>query len=282
MRPEWLRSPVTGGRNAAGTRSLLGALGLNTVCNEARCPNRGHCYQRSTAAFLIMGRVCTRDCRYCAVEHGTPLPPDPDEPARLGEAARAMGLRYVVVTSVTRDDLPDGGAGFFSEAVSALRRSAPGIRVEVLTPDFGGDGTSLETVARAAPDVFNHNLETVERLFPSLRPQGSYGRSLGVLSRFRSLTDGVPVKSGLMLGLGETDGDIGASLCDLRDAGVSMLTIGQYLRPSRDHARVERFVTPDEFLSWRDRALGMGFASVASGPLVRSSYHADEHAASLL
>lgn len=282
MRPAWLRTPVSGGETAAETRMLLGELGLNTVCSEARCPNRGHCYQRNTAAFLIMGRVCTRDCRYCAVQHGNPSPPDPDEPCRLGEAAKAMGLRYVVITSVTRDDLPDGGARCFNDVVTALKRNVTGIRVEVLTPDFRGSRSSLETVAEAAPDVFNHNLETVERLFPALRPSGSYRLSLEVLDAFHGLRAGVPVKSGLMLGLGETGQDIEDSLRDLRKAGVTMLTLGQYLRPSKDHAEVGRYVTPEEFRIWRERALEMGFESVASGPLVRSSYHADVHAAPLL
>jgi lipoic acid synthetase len=282
MRPEWLRVPVSGGETAGETRRLLGRLGLNTVCDQAKCPNRGHCYQRGTAAFLIMGSVCTRNCRYCAVESGVPGPPDPEEPGRVARAASAMGLRYAVVSSVTRDDLPDGGAGWFEAAVNALRKAVPGIRIEVLTPDFRGDRSSLETVARSRPDVINHNLETVERLFPSLRPGGDYRLSLAVLRRFRELSAGSPVKSGLMLGLGETDGDLDEALRELLEAGVSMLTLGQYLRPTRNHAPVERYVTPDEFLRLRDRALEMGFESVASGPLVRSSYHADLHAAPLL
>lgn len=261
---------------------MLARLGLNTVCNEACCPNRGHCYQRNTAAFLIMGTVCTRNCRYCAVDHGTPAPPDPGEPARLAEAASAMGLRFVVVTSVTRDDLPDGGAGCFARVVHALREGVPGIRVEVLTPDFAGSMESIAAVAAASPDIFNHNLETVEALYPSLRPGGDYRRSLGVLAAFSSLETGIPVKSGLMLGLGETDRDIRQALLDLRESGVSMLTLGQYLQPSRDHASVQRFVTPAEFDQWRAEALGTGFLSVASGPLVRSSYHADAYASELL
>lgn len=281
MRPSWLKAPVTGGVLAGKTRRVLERLGLNTVCNEACCPNRGHCYQRNTAAFLIMGTVCTRNCRYCAVDHGTPLPPDPDEPGRLAEAASAMGLRFVVVTSVTRDDLPDGGADCFARVVGALRERVPGIVVEVLTPDFMGSTRSLETVAAASPGIFNHNLETVERLFPALRPGGDYRRSLKVLGDFASMKTGIPLKSGLMLGLGETDSDLRRALADLRDNGVTMLTLGQYLQPSKDHARVHRFVTPDEFGQWRTEALGMGFLSVASGPLVRSSYHADDYASEL-
>lgn len=282
MRPEWLRVPVSGGEKAGETRRLLGRLGLNTVCDQARCPNRGHCYQRGTAAFLIMGSVCTRNCRYCAVESGTPGPPDPDEPERVARAALAMGLRYAVVTSVTRDDLPDGGARWFEATVAALRNTVPGIRIEVLTPDFRGVPSSLETVVRSRPDVINHNLETVERLFPALRPGGDYGLSLQVLRRFRGLSAGTPVKSGLMLGLGETEDDLDKTLRDLRGAGVVMLTLGQYLRPTRSHPPVIRYVTPEEFRLWGVRALEMGFESAASGPLVRSSYHADLHAAPLL
>lgn len=282
MRPSWLKTPVTGGVLAGKTRRVLERLGLNTVCNEACCPNRGHCYQRNTAAFLIMGTVCTRNCRYCAVDHGTPLPPDPDEPGRLAEAASAMGLRFVVVTSVTRDDLPDGGADCFAGVVCALRERVPGIVVEVLTPDFMGNARSLEVVAAASPGIFNHNLETVDRLFPALRPGGDYGRSLRVLGDFAAMKTGIPLKSGLMLGLGETDSDLRRALADLRDSGVTMLTLGQYLQPSKDHARVHRFVTPAEFDQWRTEALGMGFLSVASGPLVRSSYHADAYASELV
>lgn len=282
MRPDWLKTPVSGGATAGETRRLLLSLGLNTVCNEACCPNRGHCYQRNTAAFLINGRVCTRDCRYCAVEHGTPLPPDPGEPERLADAAKAMGLRYVVVTAVTRDDLPDGGAGCFAATVAALRKSVPGIRIEVLTPDFLGEAPALETIADSSPDIFNHNLETVERLFPLLRPSGSYARSLWVLREFHRMRADIPVKSGLMLGLGEDGRDIMQALTNLREAGAVMLTLGQYLRPSREHAEVSRFVTPGEFAEWREKALEMGFESVASGPLVRSSYHADAYASDVL
>jgi len=272
---------VPGGFPAGRTRRVLERLGLNTVCNEACCPNRGHCYQRNTAAFLIMGTVCTRNCGYCAVDHGTPLPPDPDEPRRLADAASAMGLRFVVVTSVTRDDLPDGGAGCFARVVRALRERVPGIGVEVLTPDFMGRRESLETIAAASPSIFNHNLETVEALFPSLRPGGSYERSLRVLGDFSAMNTGIPSKSGLMLGLGETADDLRRALANLREEGVTMLTLGQYLQPSKGHAPVRRFVPPDEFDRWREEALGMGFLSVASGPLVRSSYHADTYASEL-
>jgi lipoic acid synthetase len=282
VRPSWLKAPVTGGVSAGKTRKVLERLGLNTVCNEACCPNRGHCYQRNTAAFLIMGTVCTRNCRYCAIDHGTPRPPDPDEPRRLAEAALAMGLRFVVITSVTRDDLPDGGAECFSRVVSALREGVPGIMVEVLTPDFMGRTESLETVAAASPTVFNHNLETVQRLFPTLRPGGDYNRSLKVLANFSAMKTGIPAKSGLMLGLGENSDDVRRALENLREGGVAMLTLGQYLQPTKKHAPVHRFVTPDEFEHWREEAVGMGFLSVASGPLVRSSYHAEACATELL
>lgn len=282
MRPAWLKVPVTGGVMAGKTRRVLDGLGLNTVCNEACCPNRGHCYQRNTAAFLIMGTVCTRNCRYCAIDHGTPPPPDPDEPRRLAEAAFAMGLRFVVITSVTRDDLPDGGAGCFALVVEALRNKIPGIMVEVLTPDFMGRTESLETVAAASPAIFNHNLETVQRLFPTLRPGGDYDRSLKVLGDFSAMRTGIPTKSGLMLGLGENAEDVRRALVALRESGVTMLTLGQYLKPSKGHADVHRFVTPDEFDQWREEAIAMGFLSVASGPLVRSSYHAEVSASELL
>jgi lipoic acid synthetase len=282
VRPQWLKTQLSPGFNGEKTGRLLKRLGLNTVCSEALCPNRDHCYRRNTAAFLILGRVCTRDCGYCAVEHGKPLPPDPAEAARVSRAARAMGLRYAVITSVTRDDLPDGGAGFFRDVVKSVRKRVPGIKVEVLTPDFRGAESSLETVAEAHPDVFNHNLETVERLFPSLRGSGGYSTSLRVLSEYGRITGDTPTKSGLMLGLGETDSDVEKALSDLRGAGVTILTLGQYLPPSLKHARVIRYISPDEFGEWRNRALAMGFEAVASGPLVRSSYHADFYASPLL
>lgn len=282
MRPSWLKTPLDGGDTGTRVRDLLKRLHLNTVCAEARCPNRGECHGRCTAAFLILGRTCTRDCAYCAVDHGIPRAPDPEEGRRIAIAARLMGLRYVVVTSVTRDDLPLGGAGMFRSTALALRRRVPGIRIELLTPDFRGELRALETVAEALPDVLNHNVETVQRLFPSLRPSGNYLLSLEVLREFQRLCPEVPTKSGLMLGLGETETDVWKTLEDLREAGVSMVTLGQYLQPSFRHREVARYVTPEEFQAWRDRALGLGFRSAASGPLVRSSYHADLHAASLL
>ncbi len=269
--------PTLGNGSAGIVRKVLSDLHLETVCDQARCPNRGHCYQRGTATFLILGSSCTRKCAYCAIERdvSSPPPPDPSEPSRVVEAAFRMGLRYVVLTSVTRDDLPDGGAGHFADTVRGLRRRIPGVEVEVLTPDFQGARESLETIAASGPDVFNHNLETVERLFPSLRPVASYRQSLEVLRVFAELAPGIPVKSGLMVGLGEDRGDVERSMEDLRGSGVSILTIGQYLQPTSDHFPVHRYVDPEEFEEYRLSALSMGFSSVASGPLVRSSYHAD-------
>jgi len=250
-------------------KQLLGRLDLHTVCEGAKCPNRAACWQDSAAAFLILGNACTRDCRFCAIPHDAhPAPPDPDEPARLAEAAAAMGLRHVVVTSVTRDDLPDGGAAHFAATIREIHDQLPGASVEVLIPDFQGDTSALDLVLAAKPDILNHNLETVERLQPPVRPQADYRRSLSVLRH--AAQAGARTKSGLMLGLGETDGEISAGLRDLRAAGVSLLTLGQYLAPSSAHHPVARFVPPAEFDRWRGKALALGFDSVASAPHVRS------------
>ncbi|MGD9782580.1 MAG: lipoyl synthase [Kiritimatiellia bacterium] len=276
--PSWFRRPLPPGAEGGRVKRLLGHLDLHTVCEEAKCPNRSACWHDSAAAFLILGDACTRDCRFCAIPHDAhPAPPDPGEPARLAEAAAAMGLRHVVVTSVTRDDLPDGGAAHFAATIREIRARLPGATVEVLVPDFQGDFDALELVLAARPDIFNHNLETVERLQPSVRPQADYRRSLAVLRHASQA--GARTKSGLMLGLGETAAELSASLRDLRDAGVSLLTLGQYLAPSAAHWPVERFVPPAEFDRWRDEALALGFASVSSAPHVRSSYHAEELAA---
>ena len=276
-KPSWLSMPTLGAAEAARVRSVLRRHSLETVCGNARCPNIGHCFQNGTATFLILGRSCTRACRYCAVESATgPLPPpDPDEPCRVAEASAELGLRYVVLTSVSRDDLPDGGAGHFARTVEALRSRIGGVTVEVLVPDFGGDPEALRTVADNPPDVLNHNLETVERLFPLVRPGASYRLSLAILAAFGTLLPGTPIKSGLMLGLGETPEDVERSLGDLLEAGVRMLTLGQYLQPTRDHWPVDRYLHPDEFERWKERAEAAGFAAVASGPLVRSSFHAE-------
>lgn len=249
--------------------------GLHTVCRSARCPNIGECWSQKTAAFMILGNVCTRTCAFCAVAKGSPAPPDPDEPASTAAAVRTLGLRYAVITSVTRDDLSDGGAGHFAAAVRAVRRACPETRVEALIPDFGGDAKALETVLEAGPDALNHNLETVESLYPAIRrtPE-NYRRSLGVLAT--AARRGVLVKSGLMVGLGESEEDLLRSFADLRSAGCDLLTIGQYLRPSKAHVPVSRYYPPAEFERLRTSALAFGFRDVASGPLVRSSYFAEK------
>ena len=273
--PIWFRQPLPAGAAAGRVKGLLERQKLHTVCEGAKCPNRGACWRDSAAAFLILGNACTRDCRFCAIPHDShPAPPDPGEPARLAEAAAALSLRHVVVTSVTRDDLPDGGAAHFAATIRAIRARVPGATVEVLVPDFQGDGNALDRVLAEHPDVFNHNVETVARLHPPVRPQADYRRSLAVLRHASQA--GARTKSGLMLGLGETDAEIAATLRDLRAAGVALLTLGQYLAPSPAHHPVARFVPPAEFDRWRDEALALGFASVASAPHVRSSYHAEE------
>ena len=276
--PSWFRRPLPPGAEGGRVKRLLGRLDLHTVCEGAKCPNRSSCWHDSAAAFLILGDACTRDCRFCAIPHDPrPAPPDPAEPAQLAEAAAAMGLRHVVVTSVTRDDLPDGGAAHFAATIREIRAHLPGASVEVLVPDFQGDAGAMDLVLAARPDVFNHNLETVERLQPSVRPQADYRRSLSVLRH--AAQAGARTKSGLMLGMGETDSEVSSALRDLRAAGVALLTLGQYLAPSPAHHPVARFVPPDEFDRWRDEARTLGFACVAAAPHVRSSYHAEELAA---
>ena len=272
--PDWARKGSPLARGARDVRVLLREGQLNTVCEEARCPNLGECFSRGTATFMLLGDRCTRRCGYCSVSTARPLPPDPDEPARVVAAAIRMGLRYVVLTSVDRDDLEDGGAGHFAATVRELRRSLPGAGVEVLTPDFAGD--ALAQVLASAPDVFNHNIETVPRLFPRLRPQGSFERSLDVLAAAKGDGSPVAVKSGLMVGLGETDDEVETVLLDLRRVGVDIVTIGQYLRPTREHAPVARYVPPDVFAAYEACAREMGFPTVYSGVFVRSSFHAEE------
>jgi lipoic acid synthetase len=274
--PSWMRRPVATPGRAGEVAELLDELGLNTVCRSAKCPNRGECYSSGTATFLIMGAYCTRGCRFCAVEGATPLPLDADEPRRIGAAAARMALRHVVVTAVTRDDLADGGASHFVDVIGALRAAVPDARVEVLTSDFGGDLSSVDTVSAAGPDVFNHNVETVPRLYDEVRPEADYARSLGVLARVRETREAMPTKSGLMLGLGETFDEVVDVLHDLRRVGVDIVTIGQYLRPSAAHLPVSRFVEPEEFDRYAGVAEKLGFAGVASAPFVRSSYHAAE------
>jgi len=257
--------------------STVRALGLHTVCQEARCPNIGECWGHRTATFMLLGDTCTRNCGFCAVTHGRPLAVDAGEPLRVAEAVARLGLRHVVVTSVNRDDLPDGGAAHFAATARALRRLLPACRIEVLVPDFQGNLASVAEVVASPIDVFNHNLETVPRLYRRVRAGARYERSLAVLRAAREGQGGLLTKSGLMLGLGETEEELLRVFSDLRAIGCDILTLGQYLRPSRDHLPVERYVPPEEFTDLRAEALALGFRHVEAGPLVRSSYHAWSH-----
>jgi lipoic acid synthetase len=275
-KPPWLKRRIPSGAAYQQIQKLLKKSKLHTVCQEARCPNLGECFSHGTATFLILGDRCTRNCGFCAVAHGPLGAPAPEEPARVAEAVKGMGLRHVVITSVTRDDLPDGGARQFAETIRAIQKKTPDARVEVLIPDFQGSLSALKTVIDAHPHVLNHNIETVPRLYPSVRPGAIYERSLQLLMRVQNLAPSIPTKSGLMLGLGETPEEIRQTLLDLLQVGCSLLTLGQYLQPSKEHLPVVRFIPPAEFDRWRDRALQMGFMEVASGPFVRSSYHAEE------
>jgi lipoic acid synthetase len=275
-KPRWLKKRLPTGQDYEKIKRLIDRDRLHTVCQEAKCPNMWECFSQQVATFLIMGSRCTRNCRFCSVAQGPAGPLDPAEPARVAAAARQMGLSYVVITSVTRDDLADGGAVFFSETIEAVHRQIPSVRVEVLIPDFQGNVQALQTVLNAHPDVLNHNIETVPRLYATVRPQARYRRSLQLLSRVQKYAPELPIKSGLMLGLGESSEEIRSTLKDLIDAGCRILTLGQYLQPSKAHLPVERFVSPAEFENWKDTALEMGFCEVASGPFVRSSYHAKE------
>ncbi len=276
QKPRWLRRRLPSGPTYGEVTTLLNKGQLHTVCQEAQCPNIWECFSCKTATFLIMGSRCTRNCRFCAVEQGTLEPPDPQEPAKVAETAETLGLRYVVVTSVTRDDLPDGGAAFFAQTIQAIQNRIPDAIVEVLIPDFQGNADAIQRVAQAGPDVLNHNLETVPRLYPTVRPEAVYRRSLGLLREVKAYDPAIPTKSGIMLGLGETDAEIRETLQDILDADCRILTLGQYLQPSKGHLPVARFVPPEEFEGWRETALEMGFSQVASGPFVRSSYHARE------
>ena len=264
------------GANYRRVQHLLREAALHTVCEGAHCPNVGDCWERRTATFMVLGDVCTRNCRYCAVTHGRPAPVDAGEPLRVAQAVEQLALRYAVVTSVTRDDLPDGGAAVFAGTIRAIRQRNAGCAVEVLIPDFGGDGAALLTVLEAGPEVLNHNIEVVRGLFPTVRPQGDYLRSLHLLRRAKEMSPDITTKSGLMVGLGETRDEVLDTMRDLHGVGCSLLTIGQYLQPSRSHYPVARYYTPAEFDELRREGEVMGFAHVASGPLVRSSYHADE------
>jgi lipoic acid synthetase len=273
-RPPWLRAPAPGGDNYRELKDLIGRLRLHTVCESAACPNVGECWNRRTATFMILGNVCTRRCGFCAVSKGAPLPVDYDEPRRVAEAVAAMGLRFAVVTSVNRDDRKDGGAELFALTIRAIREQVPGCGVEVLIPDFQGNLEALGIVMDAAPDVLNHNTETVPRLYRQVRLGAKYERSLELLAAARELAPECPTKSGLMLGLGETLEEVLDVMRDLRAHHVGILTLGQYLRPSPRHLPIVRYVRPEEFAALRQSGYEMGFQHVEAGPLVRSSYHA--------
>ncbi len=276
-KPRWLKKQLPRGPQCAAVERLLEGLRLQTVCTNAKCPNQGECYGRGTATFMILGNICTRDCRFCAVQGGVPEPPDPEEPARVAQAAKKLGLKHVVITSVTRDDLPDGGAKHFSETIRKIRQSCFAT-IEVLTPDFKGNRNNIALVAGGDeyPDVYNHNVETVPRLYPTVRPQAGYDTSLALLKFVKENWPHIIAKSGLMVGLGEGREELYRVMDDLRAAGCDAITIGQYLSPSAEHLMVARYVEPEEFDEYADAARGKGFRMVASGPFVRSSYRAEE------
>jgi lipoic acid synthetase len=281
-KPEWIRARAGGGERFAEVKRVLREANLHTVCEEASCPNIGECFGHGTATFMIMGSLCTRRCPFCDVAHGRPQPLDADEPRHLGETIAKMKLAYVVITSVDRDDLRDGGAGHFVACIEAVRALSPGTRIEILTPDFRGRlDRALAILDTAPPDVMNHNLETVPRLYRQARPGSDYAHSLSLLRDFKARHAGVPTKSGLMVGLGETNDEILEVMRDLRAHSVDMLTIGQYLQPSRHHLPVARYAHPDEFRMFGEEAARMGFVNAACGPMVRSSYHADQQAATV-
>ena len=278
-KPAWIRVRVNGGEKFQQVKRALREHNLHTVCEEASCPNIGECFGKGTATFMILGDLCTRRCPFCDVAHGRPKPPDADEPRNLAATIRDMGLRYVVITSVDRDDLRDGGAGHFAECIAAVREHSPATTIEVLVPDFRGRiEVAIDKLAAAPPDVMNHNLETVPRLYLQARPGADYAHSLRLLRDFKARHPSLPTKSGLMLGLGETDDEILAVMRDLRAHDVEMLTLGQYLQPSNGHLPVLRYVEPARFRQFEAEALEMGFRHAACGPLVRSSYHADQQA----
>lgn len=273
-RPDWLRVKLPSGEGYRDVKEVVEHHGLHTVCEEARCPNIAECWGRRTATFMILGDTCTRSCGFCAIKTGRPLFLDRDEPRRVGEAVRKMQLKHAVITSVNRDELEDGGAGIFAGTIREIRKQVPGCRVEVLIPDFKGDVSALEIVAEAKPDILNHNTETVPRLYQPVRPQGKYEWTLKILRAAKEI--GLTTKSGLMLGIGEKTEEVLEVMNDLREADVDILTLGQYLQPTKQHLPVDRFVHPDEFDMLKQEGMIMGFHHVESGPLVRSSYHADE------
>ena len=274
--PSWFKVHARTGPDYLDIKQTMERLKLHTICEEARCPNRWECWNARTATFLILGDICTRRCHYCSVETGRPFPVDEREPGRVAEAVRALGLRHAVITSVNRDELPDGGAWVFAETIRQTRRLNPACTIEVLIPDFEGNEEALATVCAETPDILNHNIETVRRLFPSIRPQGKYQRSIDLLARVKQF--GMKTKSGLILGMGETLDEAREVMRDLRTVQCDIITIGQYLQPTRDHLPVARFYDPSEFTLLKEEGLAMGFAHVESGPLVRSSYHAEQQA----
>ena len=274
--PSWLKAKMPGGPNYLALKTLMRDNELHTVCEEAHCPNIGECWERGTATFMILGDICTRACGYCAVITGKPVGLDLEEPGRLAETVERMGLKYAVITAVNRDDLPDGGAFIFAQCVRQVRKRVQGCKVELLIPDFEGNWSALATVMSSKPDTLNHNIETVRRIFGRVRPKGDYDQSLELLSRAKELDPSAVTKSGMMVGLGETWDEILRTMSDLRSVDCDLLTIGQYLRPSQKHVALAKWYTPEEFAELKREAEALGFRHAASGPLVRSSYHADE------
>jgi lipoic acid synthetase len=282
-KPAWIRTRLGDAGKVSQVKRVLRESRLHSVCEEAACPNLPECFSHGTATFMILGDLCTRRCPFCDVAHGRPKPPDPDEPRQLAATIERLELRYVVITSVDRDDLREGGARHFADCISAIRDRSPGTQIEILTPDFRGrQDTALDILAQTPPDIFNHNLETVPRLYKAARPGADYRVSLALLKAFKALHPDIPTKSGVMLGLGESFDEVAAVLADLRDHDCDMLTIGQYLQPSREHLPVARYAPLEEFSALAELARTLGFAAVASAPMVRSSYHADQQAAPLL
>jgi lipoic acid synthetase len=275
-KPDWLKVKAPGGPNYLRLKSMMREMGLHTVCEEAHCPNVGECWEHGAATFMILGNVCTRNCAYCAVAHGRPPVFDPSEPMKVAEAAAKMTLRHAVITSVDRDDLADFGAGIFAETIRQIHAQVPGCSVEVLVPDFQGNEASIRMVLDAAPEIYNHNTETVPRLYKRARPGGRYERVMQIFRFAKQYAPAIPTKTGIILGLGETNEEVLRTMADLREVDVDILTLGQYLKPSNDHIALDRYVTPDEFRMLRERGMEMGFKHVESGPLVRSSYHAWE------
>lgn len=274
--PDWLKVPLPSGQKYIEIKNRLRSSQLHTICEEAKCPNIGDCFGRGTATFLILGDICTRNCKYCNVKHGIPKEPNKSEPNEVAQSVKALNLSYAVITSVTRDDLSDSGAKMFYKTIKAIKQENPNCKVEVLIPDFKGDKSALQTVLSAGPDILNHNIEVVKDLFPTLRPEGRYETSLSLLKTSKNINRLIPTKSGFMVGLGETFNQIMQLLDDLRNAQVDLLTIGQYLQPSTKHAAVEKYYTPEDFARLKQQACDKGFIHVESGPLVRSSYRAEQ------